>query len=173
MTVAVWILMVQACLGAFDTLYYHEYKLKLAHGDHTHTELRLHAARDFAYAIIIGTLGFVTWNGVFAYVLFGLLLMEIVITLWDFVEEDKVRKLPAGERIMHALMGIVYGSFLAYLLPELWKWRAEPTGWGASYHGFPAWVLTAVAAGVFVSGVRDAFASFGIAPDKRPTPNSN
>ncbi len=167
MTIAVWILMVQACLGAFDTLYYHEYKLKLAHGDHTQTELRLHASRDFAYAIIISTLGFVTWQGVFAYILFALLLMEIVITLWDFVEEDKVRKLPPGERIMHALMGIVYGGFLAYLLPEMWKWKDQATGWGASYHGFPAWVLALVASGVFVSGVRDLLASFGIAPDKK------
>lgn len=166
MTIAIWILMVQALLGAFDTLYYHEYKLKLAHGDHTRTELRLHASRDFAYAIIIGTLGFATWNGPLAYVLAALLLMEIVITLWDFVEEDKVRKLPAGERIMHALMGIVYGSFLAYLVPEMIKWSREPLGWGASYHGFPAWVLAIVATGVFVSGIRDLLASFGVTPDR-------
>lgn len=166
MTIAIWILMVQALLGAFDTLYYHEYKLKLAHGDHTKVELRLHASRDFAYAIIISTLGFATWNGPLAYVLAVLLLTEIVITLWDFVEEDKVRKLPAGERIMHALMGIVYGAFLAYLVPELIKWSRLPLGWGASYHGFPAWVLLIVATGVFVSGVRDLLASYGFAPDK-------
>lgn len=166
MKTAIWILMVQALLGAFDTLYYHEYKLKLAHGDHTQVELRLHAARDFAYAIIIASLGFVTWLGPLAWLLATLLLMEIVITLWDFVEEDKVRKLPPGERIMHALMGIVYGAFLAYLVPELWIWSQQPTGWGASYHGFPAWVLSIVAAGVFFSGVRDLLASFGFAPDK-------
>lgn len=159
MDVAIWILLVQASLGAFDTLYYHEYKLKLAHDDHTQVELRLHAVRDFCYAIIIATLGFVTWNGVLAWILFAILLAEIVITLWDFVEEDKVRVLPAGERIMHSLMGIVYGAFLAYLLPEMWKWSQEPTGWGASYHGIPAWLLSAIAAGVFVSGVRDLVAS--------------
>ena len=87
------------------------------------------------------------------------MLAEIVITLWDFVEEDKVRVLPAGERIMHSLMGIVYGAFLAYLLPEMWMWSQEPTGWGASYHGIPAWLLLAIATGVFVSGVRDLIAS--------------
>ena len=32
MRTAIWLLLVQASLGAFDTLYYHEYKLKLAHG---------------------------------------------------------------------------------------------------------------------------------------------
>ena len=68
MTTAIWLLLVQASLGAFDTLYYHEYKLRLPHGTHTAVELRLHAARDFAYAIIIGTLGFMTWNGAFAWI---------------------------------------------------------------------------------------------------------
>lgn len=159
MKIAIWILLVQACLGAFDTLYYHEYKLKLPHGDHTHTELRLHAMRDFCYAIIIASLGFVTWNGLWAYALAALLLAEIVITLWDFVEEDKVRVLPPGERCMHAIMGIVYGAFLAYLAPDLMRWARLPTGFTASYHGIPAWILSLIATGVFLSGVRDLAAS--------------
>lgn len=159
MTTAIWLLLLQASLGAFDTLYYHEYKLKLPLGDHTGVELRLHAARDFAYAIIIGTLGFVTWNGAFAWVLLALLLAEICITLWDFIEEDKIRRLPPGERAMHAIMGIVYGAFLAFLIPEMRGWSAGPTGFGPSYHGFPAWMLLLLASGVFVSGVRDLVAS--------------
>ena len=159
MKIAIWLLFVPALLGAFDTLYYHEFRLRLPHGHGTTTELRLHASRDFAYAVIIGTLGFVTWNGVFAWLLFGLLAAEIVITLWDFIEEDRIRKLPAGERAMHAVMGIVYGAFLAYLIPEMLHWSRLPTGWGVSYHGFPAWVLSGLAIGVFLSGVRDAVAS--------------
>lgn len=159
MTIAIWLLLLQASLGAFDTLYYHEYKLRLPHTAHTATELRLHAARDFAYAVIIGSLGFRTWNGAFAAILFVLLLAEIVITLWDFIEEDKIRRLPPGERAMHAIMGIVYGAFLAYLIPELFRWARLETGFGAAYHGFPAWMLLMLAAGVFVSGVRDLIAS--------------
>lgn len=159
MTTAIWLLLVQASLGAFDTLYYHEYKLKLAHGTHTATELRLHATRDFAYAIIIGSLGFLTWNGTFAWLLAALLLGEIVITLWDFIEEDKIRRLPPGERAMHAIMGIVYGAFLAYLVPSLRQWSRLDSGFGAADHGFPAWMLLMIAAGVFVSGVRDLVAS--------------
>ena len=169
MNVAIWILLLQASLGAFDTLYYHEYKLKLAHGDHTQTELKLHATRDFCYAFIIGSLGFATCNGLFAIGLLAILLAEIVVTLWDFVEEDKVRKLPAGERCMHAIMGIVYGAFLAYLLPEMWNWSKLPAGWGMSYHGIPAWLLTILAAGVFISGVRDLLASFGVKEHSQTT----
>jgi hypothetical protein len=159
MRTAIWLLLLQASLGAFDTLYYHEYKLKLPLGDHTGLELRLHAARDFAYAIIIGTLGFVTWTGVCAWFLLALLAGEIGITLWDFIEEDKIRRLPAGERAMHAIMGIVYGAFLAFLIPEMLDWSTRPTGFGPSYHGFPAWLLLGLAAGVFASGIRDLVAS--------------
>jgi hypothetical protein len=157
--IAVWLLTVQACLGAFDTLYYHEYKLRLAHGPHTKIELRLHAARDYAYAVIIGTLGWMTWHGAFAWILGALLLTEIIITLWDFIEEDKIRKLPAGERAMHAIMGIVYGAFLANLVPEMIHWAGKPTGFGPAYHGFPAWILSLLAIGVFLSGIRDTIAS--------------
>ena len=159
MRTAIWLLLLQASLGAFDTLYYHEYRLKLAHGAHTRVELRLHASRDFAYAIIIGSLGFVTWHGAFAWVLLGLLLGEICITLWDFIEEDKIRRLPAGERAMHAVMGIVYGAFLAFLIPQMIGWSRLATGFGPSYHGFPAWMLLVLAAGVFASGIRDLIAS--------------
>jgi hypothetical protein len=158
MRTAIWLLLLQASLGAFDTLYYHEYKLRLAHDHHNKIELRLHASRDFAYAIIIGSLGFVTWNGPLAWILFALLGAEICITLWDFIEEDKIRKLPAGERAMHAIMGIVYGAFLAYLVPEMLHWTQLPLGFGPSYHGFPAWMLLIIATGVFLSGVRDLIA---------------
>jgi hypothetical protein len=159
MRTAIWLLLIQASLGAFDTLYYHEYRLKLAHSVHTRVELRLHASRDLAYAIIIGSLGFVTWHGAFAWVLLALLLAEIGITLWDFIEEDKIRRLPAGERAMHAVMGIVYGAFLAFLIPQMIGWARLATGFGASDHGFPAWMLLVLAAGVFASGIRDAVAS--------------
>jgi hypothetical protein len=101
----------------------------------------------------------VTWNGAFAWLLLVLLAAEIVITLWDFIEEDKIRRLPPGERAMHAIMGIVYGAFLAYLIPEMSRWSRLDTGFGAAYHGFPAWMLLILATGVFVSGVRDLVAS--------------
>lgn len=159
MRTAIWLLLLQASLGAFDTLYYHEYRLQLAHGARTRVELRLHALRDFAYAIIIGTLGFVTWQGTLAWVLCGLLAAEICITVWDFIEEDRIRRLPPGERAMHAVMGIVYGAFLAFLIPEMIVWSGLASGFGPSSHGFPAWILFVLAAGVFASGIRDLVAS--------------
>ena len=146
-------------MGAFDTLYYHEYKLKLPSRPHARRELRLHAARDFAYALLFGTIGLVTWNGLFAWLLLALLLTEILITLADFLEEDRIRKLPPGERVMHALMGIVYGLFLAYLLPNVLQWSHQPGGFHAVRYGFLSVALPVMAFGVLCSGIRDYISS--------------
>ena len=91
------LLILQGILGAFDTLYYHEFRLRLPMELTARKELKLHAARDFLYAIIFGSLAWRSWSGLWAWALVGLLTTEIVITLWDFLVEDRSRKVPAGE----------------------------------------------------------------------------
>lgn len=160
MTAAIIFLLAQGALGAFDTLWYHEYKLRLPHALSARSELRLHAARDFAYAVIFASIAWVEWHGSLAWVLLGILVFEIIVTLWDFVEEDRTRKLPPGERITHALMGILYGAFLYTLVPELWAWSRSSVGLVAVDRGLVSWVLTAFALGVAGSGLRDLRASY-------------
>lgn len=155
MKIALLLLLAQGALGAFDTLYYHEYRLRLPAQPHARRELQLHAFRDFAYALLFGTIGWLTWNGLLAWLFLSLLALEIAITLADFLEEDRIRKLPPGERVMHAVMGIVYGLFLAYLLPHVWDWMRQPTGFGRIHYGLLSWLLTLMAGGVLVSGIRD------------------
>ena len=142
-------------MGAFDTLFFHEYKLRLPAQPHARRELQLHAFRDFVYAILFATIGWLTWNGRLAWLFLLLLLIEIIITLADFLEEDRIRKLPPGERIMHALMGIVYGLFLAYLVPNVFGWIHQATGFGHVQYGYLSWLLYFMAGGVLVSGIRD------------------
>jgi hypothetical protein len=152
---ALMILFVQGCLGAFDTLWYHEFKLRLRHRSSARKELVLHASRDFVYAVIFGSLAWISWNGMWTWVLGILLILEIIITLLDFIEEDRSRKVPPGERVMHALMGITYGALLAYLLPELVGWSEKSTGFTRQEYGWLSYTLTAMAVGVAVSGGRD------------------
>ena len=159
MSHAIWFLLAQGFLGAFDTLWYHEYKLRLPHARTARAELRLHAARDFAYAIIFISLGAAAWLGALAWVFLAILIFEIVVTLWDFIEEDRTRKLPPGERVTHAVMGFLYGAFLYTLMPELWRWSQLPTGFARLDHGLLSWVLIAFGIGVAGSGVRDLRAS--------------
>jgi hypothetical protein len=120
----IWLLIVQGALGAFDTLWYHEWKVALHSRPGARRELALHALRNFCYAALYGMLAWREWHGPVAAVLFVLLAAELTITLTDFLEEDRTRKLPGGERIMHALVGVAWGAMLVYLLPLLWSCAA-------------------------------------------------
>lgn len=163
MTVVVGLLLVNGILGAVDTLWYHEYRSRLAwHPELYRTELRLHAARDAVYTVLYGSIGWWRWEGAWAGVLASLLTVEIVITLADFVVEDRTRSLAAGERVLHSAMAIVYGAMLMRLVPELVQRGQEPTSLWVGETGVPvamAGMATLLGAGIAVSGLRDAFAS--------------
>jgi hypothetical protein len=170
MTTALWLLAVQGVIGAFDTLYYHEWRARLPlRGPQAAAELQLHAWRDFLYAVLFATLPWVAWQGFWVAVLAAVLLAEIVLTLTDFVVEIRVRKplgdVYAGERITHAVMGILYGAMVANLLGVLADWWSQPTALVATAAAVPAvlrWGLSLMAAGVFLSGVRDLYAALGM-----------
>ena len=167
MNAVLWLLAIQGLVGAFDTFYFHEWRARLpAGGAQTAPELKLHAWRSFLYAVIFGTLPWVAWQGWWVLVMALVLVAEIVFTMWDFVVEIAVRKplgdVYAGERITHAIMGIVYGGMPAFLIPVLWSWWLMPTALATR----PAeeltpldWVLLVMALGVFLSGARDQYAA--------------
>src|SRR5260370_15792746 len=72
--------------------------------------------------------------------------------MWDFVVEDWIRKplggVYPGERVMHGIMGIVYGAGLVYLVAVLRVWWSKPTSLAITS---PAnsivlgWILTVMA----------------------------
>lgn len=165
MTTGLWLLVAQGALGAFDTLYYHEYRARLpAGGLQSRPELLLHAARDVVYAVLFATLSSWQWGGALAVALLVLIAAEIVITLVDFAIEDGVRRplggVFPGERTTHTLMAIVYGAALAHLVPVFVADMAAPTGfWPRPLPEPLPTVLRMFAAGVFASGLRDALAA--------------
>jgi hypothetical protein len=170
MIVALWLLAVQGVIGAFDTLYYHEWRARLpARGAQSAPELKLHAARDFFYAVLFGTLPWVAWHGNWVIVLVAVLVAEIILTLTDFVVEITARKalgdVYAGERVTHAIMGILYGAMVAYLIPVMVRWWQSPTALLVTSAGIPdslRFGLGLMAAGVAVSGLRDLYAAYGL-----------
>jgi hypothetical protein len=167
MIVALWLLGIQGVIGAFDTIYYHEWRARLpARGKQAASELKLHAARDFFYAVLFATLPWVAWQGMWVLVLAGVFVAEIVLTLTDFVVEIGVRKqlgdVYAGERVTHAVMGILYGAMVANLIPVLVRWWGRPTALVVERAGIPdflQWALFVMAAGVLLSGLRDLYAA--------------
>src|SRR6187549_3850237 len=113
MTDLIWTLVfIQVAMGGFDTLYHHELTERLAWRPAQATELRLHGVRNLAYAVTFAALGWSEPHGAVALALIVLLVGELGITLWDFVEEDRTRKLPASERVTHALLTLNYGIIL-------------------------------------------------------------
>ena len=167
MNIALLLLGLQGLIGAFDTLYYHEWKARLpARGHRASRELVLHAARDFLYAILFCTLPWLSWSGAWTVVLLSVFAAEIVLTLWDFVVEIAVRKdlgdVYPGERVTHALMGILYGAMLAMLIPTFLAWWQRTTALVFAPAPIPTWTgiaLTAMGVGVLISGVRDLYAA--------------
>ena len=68
----------------------------------------------------------------------------------------------AGERVTHAVMGILYGAMIASLVPVLIGWAGLPDGLVTTSYAAPdvlRWGLAVMAAGVLVSGLRDLYAA--------------
>jgi uncharacterized protein len=152
------LLTVQGLLGAFDNLWHHELKEKLPSRRSARNELLLHTCREFIYAIIFFMLGWYECLGMWAVFIVALLAIEIVITLLDFIEEDRTRKLPALERVLHTVLAINFGFFIALIEPEISRWFVSPTKLVAVDYGIWSWIMTVFSVGVFSWGVRDMVA---------------
>lgn len=167
MTATLWLLAVQGGLGALDTLFFHEWRGRLPVRPEMRTELALHAARSIIYGIVFCSLPWIAWSGGAGVLLVGLLAAEAVITFVDFVVEDRVRTslggVFPGERVMHGLMAVVYGAFLAGFAPVLGRWiSAGGTSLGAQMPTLLLLVLTSLGVGSILSGLRDALVACGL-----------
>ena len=158
MIAALTILVGQGLLGALDNLLHHEVQARLPSRISARWELSLHAAREAIYGIVFLALAWGQWHGAWAWLLAALLLAEIVITIADFLEEDTTRRLPPFERVLHTVLAIGYGAFLAALLPELVRWAGAPTAILPASYGPLSWLLTLYAAGVLAWSIRNAIA---------------
>jgi len=156
---ALQLMAVQGCLGAFDTVYHHELTEALPQRDGARHELQIHAARALLYALLFIGLAYWEWHGWLALVLVGVFAVEIVLTLWDFVVEDRTRLLPATERVTHTTLAINGGAFLALLALDVPAWSGAATGLAWHPHGWLSAFLALCGVGVGLSGLRDLFAA--------------
>jgi len=160
---ALALLVLQGILGALDNLWHHELTVRLPTRPNARRELVLHAVRGALYAPVFLSFAWLTWTGWLAWAFGALLATEIIVTLLDFVEEDRSRVLPATERVLHTVLALNYGAFLALLVPELASWAAVPSGVGIADRGAWSWIMTIFAAGAFGWAVRDAAAAWRLA----------
>lgn len=169
MTTLLWTLIaIQIAMAAFDTIYHHELTERLAWRASQRHELMLHAARSLIYVVVFVTLGFLQMHGAFAIALMALLIVEVLITLADFIEEDVSRKLPATERVNHTLLAINYGAILALALPVLLAWATEHTAIRLVTHGIWSALMAFAAVGAAIFALRDWLAARRRAPAATP-----
>ncbi|MEO8152172.1 MAG: TIGR01777 family oxidoreductase [Rhizobacter sp.] len=152
------VLAVQAILGAFDNLWHHELEAHLPRRLGARRELALHAAREGIYAVVFIAVAWFECRGAWALGLGLLLATELVITLADFLEEDRTRRLPPLERLLHTVLTAMFGAFICLMVPVLADWASLPTALVVTPRGTASWIFTAFAAGVFLWAVRNVLA---------------
>ena len=156
---ALQLMAAQGVLGAFDTLYHHEGTEALPRRPGAGLELAIHATRASIYSLIFIGISSWAWHGAWAWVLLVVFGVEILLTLWDFVVEDRSRLLPASERVTHTVLAINGGAFIALLALTAVQWSAQPTALVWQPQGWLGAFLALCGVGVGLSGLRDAWAS--------------
>jgi uncharacterized protein (TIGR01777 family) len=162
MTLFLSFLTVQALVGALDNLLHHEITEKLPRHASARTELALHAARELIYAGIFLIVAWLAPHGLLAWALLGVLLIEVAITMADFIEEDRTRTLPPFERTLHTFLAVNFGVVLCLAAPLWAAWAREPTGFAFEPRGLFSAFFTLCAFGVGAWGVRNVIASAGL-----------
>lgn len=150
----------QGCLGAFDTIYHHEITEALPQKKSARLELTIHAIRALIYSVLFAGLSSWEWHGAWAWVLVFVFSVEIVLTLWDFVVEDRTRLLPATERVTHTVLAINAGAFIALLALNSADWASLPTDLVWQPYGWLSVFLALCGVGVGLSGLRDGYAAW-------------
>ena len=159
MTLVFSLFTLQALLGALDTLWHHEISEQLPRRSAARHELALHAVREFIYAFLFIALAWHEWRGAWAALIGATLLLEAGVTIADFVVEDRTRRLPAFERVLHTVLTLLFGVLLMAIAPVLLAWWKLPAAVVATSYGGFSTLMAVLAVGMTAWGVRDAVAA--------------
>jgi hypothetical protein len=130
MEVATWLLFMIGVLGAADIALYHS----ASHGIRSHpdsrAELIVHSLRGPTYATLFIVVPNFALHGAFFWVLTGLLVIDVAISIIDFAIERESRRflggLPSGEYVLHVLIAMVFGALVASIFFGASHWRSAP-----------------------------------------------
>jgi uncharacterized protein (TIGR01777 family) len=161
MRIALWLLLTQCALGAYDELWHHELCARLPQRRAARRETFLHAARELLYAALFIGLAWREFRGAWAWLLAVVLLLEVLLTLADFLEEDRTRRLPPAERVLHTVLALNYGVWLAVFAPTLYAWSQRPGALVPVTYGPLSLLLTLAGAGVLTLALRNLAAGVG------------
>lgn len=131
MEVATYILFILGVLGATDILLYHS----VSHGIRSHhasrLELVVHSLRGPTYAALFILVPNFAMQGGFFWLLIGILVFDVAISLGDFAIERASREffggLPTGEYILHIILAMLFGALVTSVLYSVGAWANMPT----------------------------------------------
>ncbi len=171
---ALLILAAQTIIGALDNLLHHEIIERLPSKPSARRELALHSTREGIYAVLFLAFAWVEPSGGFAALVLTLLVVEVAVTITDFLEEDRTRRLPPFERVLHTVLAVLYGTFLGLTIPWLIAQTKQPTVVTFISHGLLSWFFTIASVGVLAFSIRNAIAvqALGKIPPATTAPQS-
>ena len=152
------LLTLQILFGALDNILHHEITERLPSKPSARKELALHSAREAIYGCLFLIFAWIEPHGIFAAAVLLLLTAEIVVTISDFLEEDRSRVLPPFERLLHTILALFYGGFLLAVVPWLFDLSLTPNAIKMQDHGLFSWFLSVSSLGVFAFAVRNFIA---------------
>lgn len=164
------LLIAQGVLGAIDTIYHHELTIALPRRPGAKQELAIHSVRALLYGVVFAAIANMEFHGAWIFSISVLVMIEVGLTLWDFVVEDNSRKLPTTERILHTVLAINGGALFGLYAWQLAQWWRLPTTLVKVDHGWQGVLLTLFAIGVALSGIRDGIAA--VALNRKTTPDN-
>lgn len=172
--IALALLLAQGLLGAFDVFYNHEWDAKLPRQPSARQELAIHCVRGVLYGVLFVGVAWFEWHGTWTLALAALVTVEVWLTLWDFVVEDRSRRLSAVERVTHTILAMNGGAYIGFLAHHaVAEWWSQPSALVLGAPDWRTWILTCYAVGVTASGIRDGLASHALAgKDSTPVRNS-
>ena len=155
MEILLILLSIQGFIGAYDSIYHHDFKERLSLKSTAKNELKIHSIRSVLYSIVFLSFGWMEWHGWLALVFVAILVIELILTLWDFVEEDRSRVLPATERVTHTLLALNFGAIVALFVPGLLRWLDLSAGFALVDYGVYSWIMTVYGVGVIPFALRE------------------
>lgn len=168
MNIVFCILLAQILMGAFDNFWHHELAARLPQRASARHELKLHAAREAIYGILLLGLSWLEFSGPWVLLPAVLMVAEVAITCADFVEEDRTRRLPPFEAVLHTLLAVNYGVLLGVLgalFAEAWQ---RPAGLVPTSHGLASWFFTCSGIAVIAWAIRNVVAVRQLAQQPEP-----
>jgi hypothetical protein len=152
-------LIAHGMIGGADVLFNHELIAKLPSRAGAAREQLLHSARELLFGLLFGELAWYEWHGWAAYLIAGVVLLELLVSTVDTVLEWDTRVLPVTERVMHVLLFVNSGIIVVLLGQALMQWRLLSIGLAHVEYGVASYILLALSSLALGWSARDLLAA--------------